>query len=291
MRRPLIAHLSAVTPEMAALELGKCCRIYKDLRIDTVSFRRILKPMSDSSDTAQLNEVALKCLFLEHLRGQRTIDQNSVIASEYGLGRVGRRIDLAIWAGEFIGIEFKSRFDSLKRLSWQLQAYLQCFDRVILVLDEKHTAKVKACLPAPVELWNVDAFGSFTQISKAGVVRSQTVAALANLCSLTDLRRISYSENDTGTYRGRSRILAEDLDVHEVYEVAIKGFKKSFGNSSRSFWNAVDDTSIDQSKLSTLSRFLAQRTQKQLMQQIEKTFWSNWAQRASETLSTTATAN
>lgn len=247
--------------------------------------------MTDSDKTAQVNEAALKCLFLQHLRGQHTIDQNSVIASEYGLGRAGRRIDLAIWAGEFIGIEFKSRFDSLKRLTWQLGAYLQCFDRVILVVDEKHTDKVKACLPAPVELWSADASGNFTLINKAGVIRSQTVQALANLCSLAELRRITRSGSEQGVYRGRLSILADDLNAEEVYDLAIKGFKKSFGNSSRAFWSIVGDKGIDQSKLFSLSRFSAQRTQKQLMQQVEKNFWLNWAQQASDNLGIPATIN
>lgn len=239
--------------------------------------------MSDSADTSELNEAALKCLFLEHLRRQRVIDQNSVIASEYGLGRVGRRIDLAIWAGEFIGIEFKSRFDTLKRLSWQLQAYLQCFDRVILVVDERHGKKALLGLPAPVELWTVNSLGDFTRVQSAGVIRAQTAQALSNLCSLVQLRRLTPATNN-GAYRGRLHIATKELRIEDVYDVAIEGFKRAFLQSSRSFWNEVADGKIDPAAMLTLSRFAGSRSRRVMIQHDEQIFWQQWAEQAAESL-------
>jgi len=243
-----------------------------------------------SNQVMQLDEAALKCLFLEHLRHLRMIDANSILASEYDLGRAGRRIDLAVWSGELIGVEFKSRFDSLRRLSWQLDAYVQCFDRVILVVDQKHTQKLFDVIPAPIELWTVDAFAKFTLVNKAGVIRTQTVEGLANLCSLADLRRISPAGNSSSAYRGRSNILAGDLRLDEVYEAAIKGFKRAFGNSSRSFWKTLGEGSISPETLLTLSRFATQRAQKKLSYQTEQIFWQNWTKQAFTALQTSSEA-
>lgn len=236
------------------------------------------------SDDAQLNEVALKCLFLEHLRDEHLVDQNSVIASEYALGRIGRRIDLAIWNGEFIGIEFKSKFDSLKRLSWQLEAYLQCFDRVILVVDQKHRLKVAEQLPVSVEFWTVDAFGKLNLEQAAGVIRSQSVQALANLCSLAQLRRLAPVLDDESAYRGRLKILAGELRVEDVYAAAIEGFKRAFACSSDAFWKEVAENRVEPTKMLKLSRFSESRIRRALIEQDQQIFWQKWAKQAAESL-------
>ena len=82
--------------------------------------------MSDPTSKKWLSEAHLKCLFLDRLRRLGLIDARSIIASEYSLGQTGRRADLAIFGGhEFIGIEFKSRYDSLKRLKQQFPELLK----------------------------------------------------------------------------------------------------------------------------------------------------------------------
>ncbi|HEX3756377.1 MAG TPA: sce7726 family protein [Rhizomicrobium sp.] len=235
-----------------------------------------------------LNEVDLKCLFLEHLRRLGRIDSDSVLSSEFALGRAGRRIDLAIWSGEFIGIEFKSKFDSLKRLSWQLDAYSQCFDRIILVVDQKHASKVATLLPAAVELWVVGPTGNFALENAAGVVRSQTTEGLANLCTLAELRRLSRARSSDGLNRGRCSVTASGLNAEDVYESAIKRFRKTFADSSRTFWSAVGDQAIHQGALPRLSRFAKQRTRLACIQEAEQAFWRDWI-RPAGTIATVST--
>ena len=142
-----------------------------------------------------LNEIYLKCSFLEHFRRLNRLDGGSVLASEFSLGRAGRRIDLAIWNGEFIGVEFKSKFDTLKRLSSQLDAYLQCFDRIIFVVDQKHISKVAALLPAAVELWVVGPTGNFVLKNPAGVLRGQTTEAPNSESADEERQRGEYDAN------------------------------------------------------------------------------------------------
>jgi hypothetical protein len=214
---------------------------------------------SSSEKAVLLNEGYLKCSFLDHLRRLGRLDSGSVLASEFALGRAGRRIDLAIWSGEFIGVEFKSKFDTLRRLSWQLDAYLQCFDRIIFVVDQKHASKVVALLPAPVELWVVGPTGNFVLENAAGVLRSQSIEGLANLCTLAELRRFSKAASSNGAYRGRCSVMASGLKVEDVYESAVTRFRKTFADSSRAFWNAVGDQAIHQSAIPNLSRFAKQR--------------------------------
>lgn len=239
----------------------------------------------------QLNEVYLKCLFLEHLRGLGRLGSDSVLASEFALGRAGRRIDLAIWSGEFVGIEFKSKFDSLKRLSWQLDAYLQCFDRIILVVDQKHAPKVATFLPAAVEFWVVDSNGNFVLKNAAGILRDQTVEGLANLCTLADLRRLSTAPSSDRPNRGRSSILAGGLNAEDVYDSAINRFRRTFAGSSREFWNVVGDQPIRHDALPSLSRFAKQRSRLASIQEAEATFWRDWGQPLGKLVAVSAEAN
>jgi hypothetical protein len=231
---------------------------------------------SNSEKAVLLNEGYLKCSFLEHLRRLGRLDGDSVLASEFSLGRAGRRIDLAIWSGEFIGVEFKSKFDTLRRLSWQLEAYLQCFDRVIFVVDQKHASKVAALLPAPVELWVVGPTGNFVLENAAGVLRAQTTEGLANLCTLAQLRRLSKAASPDGANRGRRSVMASGLKLEDVYQSAVTRFRKAFADSSRAFWNAVEDEAIHQNALPSLSRFAKQRTRLASIQEAEQNFWRDW---------------
>ncbi|MFK4490391.1 sce7726 family protein [Bradyrhizobium sp. USDA 336] len=231
---------------------------------------------SNSEKAVLLKEAHLKCAFLEHLRRLGRLNASSVLASEFALGGAGRRIDLAIWSGEFVGVEFKSKFDTLRRLSWQLEAYLKCFDRVVFVVDQKHASKVAALLPAQVELWVVEPTGNFVLKSAAGVLRGQTTEALANLCTLARLRQLSNAGRSDGAYRGRRSVLASGLKLEDVYESAVARFRKNFAASSRAFWDAVGDQAIHQDALPSLSRFTKQRTRLASIQEAEENFWRDW---------------
>lgn len=230
-----------------------------------------------SSGALLPNESYLKSSFLEHLRCLGRLDSNSILASEFALGSATRRIDLAIWSGELVGIEFKSRFDSLRRVAWQLEAYSKCFDRIIFVVDQKHASKVATILPAPIELWVVGPTGNFTMISAAGVLHSQTLEGLCNLCSLADLRRLAGAKNSYEPRAGRRSLLTRGLRIDDVYEAAVKRFKKIFADSSRQFWVAVGDQAISQEALPNLSRFAKGRHRRASMEEAEQVFWRDWA--------------
>lgn len=230
-----------------------------------------------------LNEGYLKCSFLEHLRRLGRLDGSSVLASEFALGGAGRRIDLAIWSGEFIGVEFKSKFDTLRRFSWQLDAYLRCFDRIIFVVDQKHASKVAALLPTAVELWVVGPTGNFILERAAGVLRGQTTEGLANLCTLAQLRQLSKVANSDGAFGGRRSLMASGLKLEDVYESAVARFRRTFADSSRAFWNAVGDQAIHQGALPSLSRFAKQRTRLAAIQEAEQIFWRDWVRPISNT--------
>jgi hypothetical protein len=79
------------------------------------------------------------------------------IVEELGIWAHTVRIDLAVINGEFHGIELKSARDTLERLPNQAMLYNEVFDRVTLVVADKHFCKALDLVP----LW----WGIMTAVS------------------------------------------------------------------------------------------------------------------------------
>jgi hypothetical protein len=58
------------------------------------------------------------------------------------------RIDIAVINGSLVGYEIKSASDTLRRLPIQAEYYSRVFDRVVLVVDERHLQKARGLVPA-----------------------------------------------------------------------------------------------------------------------------------------------
>lgn len=77
------------------------------------------------------------------------------------------RIDIAVINGELAGFELKSNRDTLDRLPLQADVYSRVFDRVTLVVGQKH---VKKSLPLIPDWWSVfvasDTYGGISLITE-----------------------------------------------------------------------------------------------------------------------------
>jgi hypothetical protein len=91
---------------------------------------------------AQLRMATKQALFIEH-QG----DAETVIFEELGIQHGCSRIDLAVVNGELHGFELKSDRDTLARLPEQAKAYGQVFDRVTLVVGERHVRHAVDLVP------------------------------------------------------------------------------------------------------------------------------------------------
>jgi hypothetical protein len=234
----------------------------------------------------RLSEVDLKCLYLERLRRLNLIDETSIIASEYSLGRTGRRADLAILNGEFIGIEFKSRHDSLKRLTQQLDAYVQCFDRVLLVADERHVENAQRLIPTPVELWSVNGGGELSLVKKPEAIKgNHSARVLAQLCTIRQLRKLVQNDKTPAWSRSMLTDAVLQLPPNHVYQAALATFRTAFTRSSAAFWSGLDARAgVDCNALRPLSRFAKVRQQQTLALKTQSDFWAAWAEEAATAL-------
>jgi len=82
----------------------------------------------------------------------REFDQNSIILDEMPVPGHAARIDVAVVNGELHGFEIKSDADTLKRLASQQIAYSALFDRLTLVVGERHYVAAMEIIP---DWWGV----------------------------------------------------------------------------------------------------------------------------------------
>jgi hypothetical protein len=91
---------------------------------------------------ASIRAATKRALFLQH-RG----DAETVIIEELGVQHGLSRIDLAVVNGDLHGFELKSDRDTLARLSEQADIYARVFDRVTLVVGERHARGAVEVVP------------------------------------------------------------------------------------------------------------------------------------------------
>ena len=98
---------------------------------------------------AHIRAATKEALFFEH-RG----DGETVIFEELCIQHGLARIDLAVVNGELHGFELKSDQDTLARLSEQADSYAHVFDRVTLVVGERHLRHAVEMVP---DWWGIRA--------------------------------------------------------------------------------------------------------------------------------------
>lgn len=74
-------------------------------------------------------------------------DEQTKIVEEMGIWSGSVRIDMAVINGELCGYELKSDRDTLDRLPAQAELYSRVFDRVSLVVGEKHLSQARSIVP------------------------------------------------------------------------------------------------------------------------------------------------
>lgn len=79
-------------------------------------------------------------------------DTDTLVLDELGIRHGASRVDIAVINGEIHGFEIKSDADTLTRLSAQMTFYSEVFDRVTLVVGQKHAEKAMPTLP---DWWGV----------------------------------------------------------------------------------------------------------------------------------------
>ena len=129
---------------------------------------------------------ALSDFLVDELRqSQKITGHPSRIISELGIGHGAFRIDIVAVNGLMHGYEIKSDADTLARLPEQAEAYSRVFDKLTLVVGERHIIKALSIIPDwwGVKLAKSHADGTilFSDIRTALNNESQDVFSVAQL--------------------------------------------------------------------------------------------------------------
>ena len=132
-------------------------------------------------------------------------DDQTLIVEEMGIWAGCVRVDIAVINGEFHGFELKSARDTLERLPRQAAIYNEVFDRVTLVMAEKHFEKAHNQIP---HWWG---------ILSARIGKSEMVA-------LEPVRKAGLNPNINPIYVARLFWRDEAISLMEKHGIA-RGFK------------------------------------------------------------------
>jgi hypothetical protein len=192
-------------------------------------------------------ELDIKAKILTRLRRDRVINKHTILTSEFSVGSSNLRADLALLSTEFIGIEIKSEFDSLRRLPNQLSNYCRLFDRVILVVAEKHLPSLSTMELSGADIWQIRRDGSLQFVASASShTRQIEKISLISLLTKREIKKI--------------KLQLAQISSDEKKTIFFDAFSERFAETSATFWNAVGRKDVKPRDLTLLSRFHEQRT-------------------------------
>lgn len=221
-----------------------------------------------------MREDELKALTLTGLRAKRLLRAGDTLASEYVFSAKSRRADLAVMSKEFIGVEIKSEYDSLARLQGQLAAYTKTFDRVVLVVADRHLKSALELAPPCVEIWSPHWSGK-CQVVKAGTTTYAGLEGKLAQLTVDALRRLAGS----GDFRSRNALTAAaKLASNERIVAELRTFfNQRYFTTSSMFWRECKGRPIRPEHVSLLSIYSDARKVQELALIQEKTVWAKWA--------------
>lgn len=216
-----------------------------------------------------MNEGDIKAAVLQHIRAVAPARARPIVTAEFTLGSNPVRADLAILGDEFIGIEIKSDGDSLRRLTHQIAAYNECFERTILVVANRHLRHLRSEAIEAAAVWSFDLLGNLTEVRPARVVKATNVAAFVDMMTADERRRYLGGQRNEGPLR----IAPED-----ARRAFFSVFAERYGETSKGFWKATSRRRIRPNDLPMLSRFSEKRSAILKIAQDREAFWDRWAQ-------------
>ncbi|OKP76043.1 hypothetical protein BTE77_17230 [Ensifer adhaerens] len=235
--------------------------------------------------TDKYYESQIKCDVLNSLRKHRVIDSRSIVASEYKLGSTGRRADLAVYNGsKLIGIEIKSKHDSLVRLRDQLDVYGACFDEVMLVSDERHISSALNISPLGVSVFEIDPFGCITLRREATTSRARAKLGCLQLLTVTELKKLTGVPLNVSMKKRALLAEADQVPDELIIGAATEAFIQAFSDTSLRFWRSVGRKKITPDELIALSRFAPERMMIREKKEQKALFWEMWRRQATAVL-------
>jgi hypothetical protein len=206
----------------------------------------------DATQREAVREPQLKAAVIDALFAHCWIDADTVVVSEMPLPRGDRRADLVLANGKLIGFEIKSFADTTVRLSAQASAFLDQFEGLVVVVDERHYNDAERMLPPAAGIFTSHNRNGRVEIEfrRKAHIRALNRAASVRLMHATDLRRLArdHGLSLTSTSRYGVEKVIEALPDHILRKGALDSVKRRY----RAFFEAYRNNRAAGSDLSGL---------------------------------------
>ena len=99
-----------------------------------------------------MNDLEIRRNFHSKRLRRQHAQEDTLVIDELGLNHGRCRADIAVVNGHFIGYEIKSNSDSLRRLENQVESYNAVFDKISVIVGDRHINSIRSHIP---EWWGV----------------------------------------------------------------------------------------------------------------------------------------
>lgn len=157
-----------------------------------------------------LKDIDIRCPLIEKIQKQNEGKDYRIIPEMTvcdGLARV----DIAVANGELLGYEIKSDADTLDRLPLQRECYDKTFDKIYIIIGEKHKEQIFDIVP---ECWGVVLASSctkgkvaFKELRRAKCNRKIEAQALLELLWRSEVKGLLAQEEFVGLSNKNRRVL------------------------------------------------------------------------------------
>lgn len=151
--------------------LAKIVQAYKNNFDSILTLADIFDFCFDKLKKEYRNEYFYKNLIANKLLMGRHSLRTSTMLSEFRVG--ANKADCVIINDISTCYEIKTDFDNLNRLKGQLASYLELFDKVYVVVSDKHLKSVLIAVPEEVGIINLTNKNTLKEIKKAELVKSE----------------------------------------------------------------------------------------------------------------------
>jgi len=157
------------------------------------------------------------------------------VIDELGLQHGKCRADIAVVNGHLVGYEIKSNNDSLRRLDGQVKSYNAVFDKIFVVVGDRHVNPVQNHIPRwwgiIISLRGARGAVNFNMIRRAQVNKSVDPVSIAKLLWRDEAEEILRQKKLPPRILRQPRAilyehLADRLNVSELRKLVREYFKK-----------------------------------------------------------------
>lgn len=99
-----------------------------------------------------MNDLEIRQSFHRKRLRRQHFHKDTLVIDELGLNHGKCRADIAVVNGHLIGYEIKSNNDSLRRLENQVESYNAVFDKISVIVGDRHFKSIQSHIP---EWWGV----------------------------------------------------------------------------------------------------------------------------------------